>query len=67
MNEQPAERLWAAMKRMAAAEKGVISSKQAADRVRSLALRETGTKIPERALRFYAEEYVAMVQKARRP
>jgi hypothetical protein len=65
VNDQPAEKLWAAMKRMAACEKGTLTFKQAVDRVRTIAYREAGTEIPEPALSFYAEEYVAMVTKHR--
>jgi len=53
------------MKRMAACEKGTLTFKQAVDRVRTIAYREAGTEIPEPALSFYAEEYVAMVTKHR--
>lgn len=64
MNEQPAERVWAAMKRMAADEKRKVSSKQAIDRVRSLVVQEGASALPERVLHFYAEEYLAMVRRA---
>ena len=62
MNRQPSERIWLAMKRMATTEKGDISVKQAADRVRAIAVKEGGGSLPDRALRFYAAEYVAMVE-----
>ena len=54
------------MKRMAKTEKGSITSKQAIDRVRAIAHQETGTKIPDAALHFYAEEYIDMVREARK-
>lgn len=64
VKEQPAEKLWSAMKRMAACERGTITSKQAVERVRSIVLKEGGTRIPDEALRFYAEEYLTMVRNA---
>ena len=55
------------MKRSAACEKGEITSKQAIDRIRAIVYKEAGTKLPEDVLRFYAEEYQAMVRSARKP
>ena len=62
VKEQPAERLWTAMKRNAACEKGEVSFKQAVDRIRLLAIAETGTDLPNDALRYFAMEYTQMVR-----
>ncbi|HZT12660.1 MAG TPA: hypothetical protein VFA29_07645 [Candidatus Baltobacteraceae bacterium] len=62
MKEQPAERLWTALKRNAACEKGEVTFKQAVDRVRLLAIAETGNELPADALKFFASEYAEMVR-----
>jgi len=62
VKEQPAERLWSALKRNAACEKGEVTFKQAVDRVRLLAIAETGNELPAEALRFFATEYAEMVR-----
>ncbi len=49
------------MKQMAAKEKVAVNSKQAGDRIRLLLIQEGAHSLPDTALRFFAEEYVAMV------
>ena len=64
VNDQPSERVWRAMKRMAASERRAVSAKQAVDRIRAIVIREGFEELPEPAVRFFAEEYVAMVREA---
>ena len=62
MGDQPSERMWFTMKRLAKTEDREITVKQAVERVRDIARREGAGQLPERALRFYAAEYLAMVK-----
>ncbi len=64
-DEQPAERIWSALKKTAAVEKGAVSHQQAVRRVRQIVSKEGGPGLPETALRFYADEYVRMVRERR--
>lgn|GEM_PF-6391246 len=59
----PSERLWSALKRLAEMETRVVSPSEAIKRVKAAALREGTLELPERAVRFYADEYRAMVSK----
>lgn len=62
MDEQPSERMWHTMKRLAKTEDRDLTDKQAVEKVRDIARREGAGHLPERALRFYAAEYLAMVR-----
>lgn len=53
--------MWNALKRLARSEKGIVSQSQAIRRVKAIAKQEGALDLPERALRFYAEEYREMV------
>jgi hypothetical protein len=59
---QPAERIWSALKRTAATERGSVNQKQAIKRVQRIVEHEGGGELPDPALRFYAAEYVRMVR-----
>jgi hypothetical protein len=59
---QPAERIWAVLKQTAASEHGGITPEQAIKRVRKIVSREGVGRLPETALRFYADEYIRMVR-----
>jgi hypothetical protein len=58
----PAERIWNALKQLARSEKGVISSSEAIRRVKAVAKKEGALGMPDGAVRFYADEYRAMVR-----
>ena len=58
----PSERIWNALKRLAQAEKGAVSSAEAIKRVRAIAKQEGAPELPDNALRFYADEYCEMVR-----
>ncbi len=62
IGDQPAERIWMALKRTAASEHGTVTYDQAMRRVRKIASTEGVGALPERALQFYADEYVRMVR-----
>jgi hypothetical protein len=53
--------MWNALKRLARNEKGIVSQAQAIKRVKAIAKQQGALDLPERALRFYAEEYRQMV------
>lgn len=64
MNRQdPAERIWSALKRLAQSEVDDISRAQAIKRVKAVARKEGALELPERALQFYADEYRDMVSR----
>lgn len=52
------------MKQMAATEKSAVNTKQAGDRIKLLLIQEGAHGLPDTALHFFAEEYVAMVGKS---
>ena len=58
---EPSDRMWNALKRLARSEKSIVSQAQAIKRVKAIAKQEGALDLPERALRFYAEEYREMV------
>lgn len=58
---EPAEQLWRQLKQAAAAEARSVTMEQAANRVRKIAGETDSRGLPEAALRFYAAEYVRMV------
>jgi hypothetical protein len=53
--------MWNALKRLARSEKCIVSQAQAIKRVKAVAKQVGALDLPERALRFYAEEYRQMV------
>lgn len=59
----PSERIWTALKRMAQTERGTITETQAIKRVKAVARSEGAPELPERAIKFYATEYCDMVTK----
>ncbi len=60
--QQPAERIWYALKETAKCEKGIVTYEQAVKRVRRIIMHEGVGTLPEPALRFYADEYLRMVR-----
>jgi hypothetical protein len=62
---QPAERLWAALKRSAAAESKSVTKQQAEHRVRSIAAQLGVHALPAAALKFYAVEYMEIAKNNR--
>lgn len=68
MNRQdPAERMWNALKRLAQDEASRITQAEAVKRVKAVARNEGGFDLPASALAFYAQEYCEMVSKKQRP
>ena len=63
----PSERMWNALKRLAESEKTAISHAEAVKRVKAIARNEGALELPERAVRFYADEYRDMVSKRLMP
>lgn len=59
--KEPAEQLWWQLKQAAAAESGQVTLEQAAKRVRRIVGDIHAPGLPDAALRFYAAEYVRMV------
>lgn len=55
--------MWSALKRLAESEKATISHAEAIKRVKAVARNEGALDLPERAVRFYADEYRDMVSK----
>jgi hypothetical protein len=62
---QPSERLWAALKRSAAAEPQILNRQRAEQRVRSIAAQLGVDALPPAAIRFYAIEYMQMAKQSR--
>lgn len=59
----PSERIWTALKRLAQEEPAGVSEAQAIKRVKAVARNEGAVQLPERALKYYANEYRDMVSK----
>lgn len=55
--------MWTALKQLAQTEPATISESQAIKRVKAIARKEGAFEIPERALKFYAQEYCDMVSR----
>lgn len=60
---EPTDRVWNALKRRAHSERGTISPAQAIKRVKAVAKSEGAVELPDRVLRFYADEYCDMVSR----
>ncbi len=60
--DQPAERIWTALKQTAANENGSVTHEHALRRVRRIVSSEGLGALPDKALQFYADEYVRMVR-----
>jgi hypothetical protein len=61
---EPSERVWTALKQLAQTEHGTITESQAIKRVKAIARKEGAHELPERALKFYAQEYCEMVSRS---
>lgn len=59
--QDPSERIWSALKRMAKSEADSVTRSQAIKRVKAVVRQEGAIELPERALQFYADEYRDMV------
>lgn len=59
--QDPSERIWSALKRMAQSEVRSVSQSQAIKRVKAVVHQQGAEDLPERALAFYADEYRDMV------
>ena len=59
--------MWNALKRLAESERANISQAEAVKRVKAVARNEGALELPERAVRFYADEYRDMVSKRLMP
>jgi cysteine synthase len=59
---EPAERLWTALKQSAKSEKAGVSQPEAVKRVKALVRREGLSELPSGALAYYVREYCAMVE-----
>jgi hypothetical protein len=55
--------MWDALKQLAQRETQVVNVAQAIKRVKAVARKEGALDLPERALRFYAQEYCDMVNR----
>jgi hypothetical protein len=62
---EPSERIWNALKRLAESEAANLTHTQAIKRVKAVVKKEGAFDLPERALQFYAQEYCEMVSRNR--
>ncbi|HEY9180620.1 MAG TPA: hypothetical protein VIO32_07855 [Candidatus Baltobacteraceae bacterium] len=58
---EPSERIWTALKRMAGDEQADLTQPEAIKRVKAIARREGALALPGPALEYYAREYRSMV------
>jgi hypothetical protein len=58
--------VWSALKQLAQTEPAAITESQAIKRVKAIARKEGAHELPERALKFYAQEYCEMVSRSTR-
>lgn len=57
----PSERVWIALKRLAQREAADLTQAEAVKRVKAIARNEGVLELPDMALRYYAQEYRDMV------